>query len=152
MQSLGLLGLVFDTGLSVTPLMGHLGCLASHWSDPVLHRQPSQLWLEKLFFSPKSVIRLQVSNKFRILNTSGLDTWGTGEWAAYKYSRILIKSSLLYFAKVRTLSGWGLYQDWPFYDFVCVKLGFLMQIQSIMYSTWHGYLNIGTPKQSAYQC
>ena len=30
------LGLVFDTGLSVTPLMGHLVCLASHWSVPVL--------------------------------------------------------------------------------------------------------------------
>ena len=29
------LGLVFDTGLSVTPLMGHLGSLASHWSVPV---------------------------------------------------------------------------------------------------------------------
>ena len=27
MQSLSLLGLVFDTGLSVTPLMGHLGLL-----------------------------------------------------------------------------------------------------------------------------
>ena len=27
---------VFDTGLSVTPFMGHLGCLASHWSVPVL--------------------------------------------------------------------------------------------------------------------
>ena len=36
MKSLDLLGLVFDTGLSVTPLMGHLGCLASHWSVPVL--------------------------------------------------------------------------------------------------------------------
>ena len=35
MQSLGLLGLVFDTGLSVIPLMGHLGCLESHWSVPV---------------------------------------------------------------------------------------------------------------------
>ena len=35
MESLGLLGLVFDTGLTVTPLMGHLGCLASHWSVPV---------------------------------------------------------------------------------------------------------------------
>ena len=32
MQSLGFLGAVFDTGLSVTPLMGHLGFLASHWS------------------------------------------------------------------------------------------------------------------------
>ena len=30
MKSLGLLGLVFDTGLTVTPLLGHLGCLASH--------------------------------------------------------------------------------------------------------------------------
>ena len=29
------LGLVFDTGHSVTPLVGHLGCLASHWSVPV---------------------------------------------------------------------------------------------------------------------
>ena len=29
----------------------------------------------------------------------------------FLYSRILIKSSLLYFAKVRTLSGRGLYQD-----------------------------------------
>ena len=28
--------LVFDTGLSVTPLMGHIGCLASHWSVPVV--------------------------------------------------------------------------------------------------------------------
>ena len=35
MQSLGLLGLVFDTGLNLTPLMGHLGCLACHWSVPV---------------------------------------------------------------------------------------------------------------------
>ena len=35
MQSLGLFGVVFDTGLSVTPLMGHLGCLASHWNVPV---------------------------------------------------------------------------------------------------------------------
>ena len=30
------LGLVFDTGLSVTPLKGHLGCLASHSSVLVL--------------------------------------------------------------------------------------------------------------------
>ena len=37
MESLGFLGLVFDTGLSVTPLMGHLGSLASHWSVPVLY-------------------------------------------------------------------------------------------------------------------
>ena len=38
MQSLGspILGLVFDTGLSVTPLMGHLGCLSGHWSVPVV--------------------------------------------------------------------------------------------------------------------
>ena len=35
MKSLGFLGLVFDAGLSVTPLMGHLGCLASYWSVPV---------------------------------------------------------------------------------------------------------------------
>ena len=35
MKSLGFLGLVFDTGLIITPLMGHLGCLASHWSVPV---------------------------------------------------------------------------------------------------------------------
>ena len=37
MESLGVLWLVFDTGLSVTPLMGHLGCLASHWSVPVVN-------------------------------------------------------------------------------------------------------------------
>ena len=36
MQSLGLLGLVFDAILNVTPLMGHLWCLISHWSVPVL--------------------------------------------------------------------------------------------------------------------
>ena len=35
MKYLGFLGLVLDTGLSVTPLMGYLGCLASHWSVPV---------------------------------------------------------------------------------------------------------------------
>ena len=35
MESLGVLWLVFDTGFSVTLLMGHLGCLASHWSVPV---------------------------------------------------------------------------------------------------------------------
>ena len=35
MKSLGFLGLVFDAGFSVTPLMSHLGCLASHWSVPV---------------------------------------------------------------------------------------------------------------------
>ena len=29
-------GVGVDTGLRVTPLMGHLGCLASHWSVPVL--------------------------------------------------------------------------------------------------------------------
>ena len=28
----------FDIGLSVTHLMGHLGCLASHWSVPVVWR------------------------------------------------------------------------------------------------------------------
>ena len=27
---------MFDTELSVTPLMGHLGCLESRWSVPVL--------------------------------------------------------------------------------------------------------------------
>ena len=37
MKSLGLLGLVFDTGLTVTALMGHLGCLASHYSVPVVY-------------------------------------------------------------------------------------------------------------------
>ena len=36
MQSLGLLGLVFDNGFSVTPLLGHLGCLASRWSVPAV--------------------------------------------------------------------------------------------------------------------
>ena len=35
MKSPGFLGSVFDTGLSVTLLMGHIGCLASHWSVPV---------------------------------------------------------------------------------------------------------------------
>ena len=35
-HALGLLGLEFDAGLSVTPLKGHLGCLASHQSVPVL--------------------------------------------------------------------------------------------------------------------
>ena len=34
--SLGLFGLVFDTWLSVTRLMGYLGCLASRWSLPVV--------------------------------------------------------------------------------------------------------------------
>ena len=33
-------GLVFDTGLSVTPLMGHLGCMASHWSVPMMPSTP----------------------------------------------------------------------------------------------------------------
>ena len=37
MESLGVLWLVFDTGLSVTPLMGYLGCLASQWSVPVAY-------------------------------------------------------------------------------------------------------------------
>ena len=69
---------------------------------------------------------------------------------SFIYSRILIKSSPPYFATVRTLSGWGLYQDWPFYDLVCVTWGLIMQIQSNMYRIWLGYLNIGTPKQSAY--
>ena len=32
---LHLVKLVFDTRLSVTPLIGHLGCLASCWSVPV---------------------------------------------------------------------------------------------------------------------
>ena len=27
--------LVIDTGLSGTPVIGHLGCLESHWSVPV---------------------------------------------------------------------------------------------------------------------
>ena len=30
-----------------------------------------------------------------------------------------------------------------------MKWGFVMQIQRIMYCIWLGYLNIGTPKQSA---
>ena len=33
-------GLVFDTGLSVTPLMGHIGHLASHWSVPMMPSTP----------------------------------------------------------------------------------------------------------------
>ena len=41
MQSLGLLGLVFDTGLGVTPLMCHLGYLASHWRVPVGSTKPT---------------------------------------------------------------------------------------------------------------
>ena len=40
MQSPGWLGLVFDIRLSVTPLMGHLGCLASHWTDQGLMDVP----------------------------------------------------------------------------------------------------------------
>ena len=36
MQSLGLSGLVFDTGLSVTPPMGQQGCSSTPWSVPVL--------------------------------------------------------------------------------------------------------------------
>ena len=40
-----------------------------------------------------------------------------------KYSRILIKSSHPYFAKARTLSGQGLYQDQPFYDLESIKYG-----------------------------
>ena len=43
MKSLGFLGLVFDTGLSVTPLMSHLGCLASHWSVPVFKTHSNQV-------------------------------------------------------------------------------------------------------------
>ena len=35
LESLGVLWLMFDTGLGLAPLMGHLGCLASHWSLPV---------------------------------------------------------------------------------------------------------------------
>ena len=35
LQSLGLLSLVFDIGLSVTPLMGRLRCLESRVSVPV---------------------------------------------------------------------------------------------------------------------
>ena len=31
-----LIGLVFDTGTSVTPPIGQLGCLSSRWSVPVL--------------------------------------------------------------------------------------------------------------------
>ena len=37
MQSLGLLWLVFDTGIGLTPLMGHLGYLSSHWSVSALN-------------------------------------------------------------------------------------------------------------------
>ena len=29
------MGWVFDTGLSLTQLVGHLGCLVCHWSVPV---------------------------------------------------------------------------------------------------------------------
>ena len=35
--------LVFDTGHSITPLMGHLGCLATHWSVPVGVRPKHQV-------------------------------------------------------------------------------------------------------------
>ena len=46
---------MFDTGLSVTPLMGHLGCLASHWSVPVQHNRLAASLLQlvtyiKVFF------------------------------------------------------------------------------------------------------
>ena len=35
MQSLGLLGFMFDTGTSVTPPVGQLECLSSRWSVPL---------------------------------------------------------------------------------------------------------------------
>ena len=50
MESLGVLWLVFDTGLSVTPLMGHLVCLASHWSVPVTQCFKSGAASRKLWF------------------------------------------------------------------------------------------------------
>ena len=46
MKFLGLLGLVFDTGLTVTPLLGRLGCLASHWSVPVVMAIEVRSWKE----------------------------------------------------------------------------------------------------------
>ena len=66
MQSLGLLGLVFDTGLSITPLMGHLGCLATHWSVPV----SMGLWeLQAWVLSRQSCVRYWTGSTVLMLVT-----------------------------------------------------------------------------------
>ena len=80
-------------------------------------------WLHILVWacskSLADVVFVVIAN-FKMLNRLVSDN---NRWLRYMtiYSRILIKSSLPYFAKVRTLSGRGLYQDWPFYDLVCVE-------------------------------
>ena len=43
-QSIGLLGLVFDPGLSATSFRGHLGYLAGGWSA-LCHRRWIGLWI-----------------------------------------------------------------------------------------------------------
>mgnify|MGYP001804206209 CR=1 FL=1 len=50
MQSLGLLWLVFDTGLSATSLIGHLGYLASHWSVQVAETVTARVTDVQSFF------------------------------------------------------------------------------------------------------
>ena len=74
MKSLGFLGSVFDTGLSVTPLMGHLGCLASHWSVPVkqgvLAQEKSIASVSNLFHLIFSEIVYSLSSEFHSLGVS----------------------------------------------------------------------------------
>ena len=66
MKSLGFLGLVFDTGLSVTPLMGHLGYLASHWSVPVKHSLSRQALLPD-FHTPSISVGMKSLRTFPLI-------------------------------------------------------------------------------------
>ena len=58
------------------------------------------------------------------------------------------------FIRTRTLSGLTFLRPYMCGKGLCnanaVKKGFVMQMQSIMYTFWLGYLNFGTPKKSAY--
>ena len=56
MKSLGLSELVFDTGLSVTPLMGHLVFLGSYWSVHVHQRVSMSFLIGVVLFEGESTL------------------------------------------------------------------------------------------------
>ena len=56
MKSLGLSELVLDTGLSVTPLMGHLVFLESHWSVHVNQRVCMSFLIGVVLFEGESTL------------------------------------------------------------------------------------------------
>ena len=84
----GPLVLVFDTGLSVTPLMDHLGCLASHWSVPVFHYINKRRELSYKYFFRFFTCKINLKAPFQPQSCMGI-MHSRGQERLYMYDNVL---------------------------------------------------------------